>query len=228
MLEAVTRRYAKLIHAKAAMCLIAAAVISEIVSANPDPAPRKITTPLFSVELAATALLATGIAPSTVAVERQVVSITPATVAALLKDRSAEFTVDLPGMGLITIDIHRHIQHSGGEVGLIGSVRGAERSRVILEIGEGLLIGDIIRGLDMVQIRLKARSACSANPPQDSIWCNRSASKPAHAAATRFTMSSSPRPIAQRPRQHGAAMAMIDMITMVTMTPEPAVHSSIS
>ena len=154
MLEAVTRRYAnKLIHAKAAMCLIAAAVISEIVSANPDPAPRKITTPLFSVEQAATALLATGIAPSTVAVERQVVSITPATVAALLKDRAAEFSVDLPGMGHITIDIHRHIQHSGGEVGLIGSVRGAERSRVVLEIGEGLLIGDIIRGLDMVQIR---------------------------------------------------------------------------
>jgi hypothetical protein len=124
-----------------------------VLLANPDEAPRQINTPLFWLEPAATALLSTGIAPSTVAIERRVVTIDPDTIESLVEDGAAELTIDLPGMGEVIIDIRRRIHHPGGEVALIGRVRGDAPSRVILEIGDGLLIGDVIRGHDMVQIR---------------------------------------------------------------------------
>jgi len=152
--QGATMRYLRLsTRAAVAAGLLVSALASGGVPANPDPAPRMITTPLFSLEPAATALLSTGIAPSTVAIERKVVTIEQDTLAALSVDRGAALTLDLPGMGEVIIDIRRHIHHAGGDVGLIGRVRGEARSRVILEIGDGLLIGDIFRGQNMVQIR---------------------------------------------------------------------------
>ncbi|HCV26332.1 MAG TPA: hypothetical protein DGN59_23020 [Candidatus Latescibacteria bacterium] len=132
---------------------IALTLTSGMVLANPDPPPRAITTPLFSIEPTATVMLSTGVAPSTVAIDRRVVTIDPATLGSLAEDGAATLTIDLPGMGEVIIDIRRHIHHRGGDIGIIGRVRGEARSRVVLEIGEGLLVGDIIRGHDMVQIR---------------------------------------------------------------------------
>ncbi len=130
-----------------------------IAVADQDPPPHRIQGSPFIGDPAATAMLSLGAAPSTVAVNREAVHIDQRILDELATHRACELSLDLPDMGPIVIDIRRHIHHSDGTVGVIGTVRGDVPSRVILEIGDGLLLGDIVRGPDMVQIRQAPKNA---------------------------------------------------------------------
>lgn len=121
--------------------------------ANPDPSPHRIQGSPFIADPVATAMLILGEAPSTVAVTRKAVRLDPRVLKELAMHRACELSLDLPDMGPVIIDIRRHIHHRDGSIGAIGTVRGDAPSRVVLELGGGLLLGDIVRGHDMVQIR---------------------------------------------------------------------------
>ena len=127
-----------------------------------DPAPYRIQGSPFIGDPAATALLALGEAPSTVAVTREAVHLDQRILQELAMHRACELSLDLPDMGPVVIDLRRQIHHSDGSIGAIGTVRGDIPSRVVLELGYGLLIGDIVRGHDMVQIRQAPEGAFAA------------------------------------------------------------------
>jgi hypothetical protein len=130
--------------------------------ANPDPSPHRIQGSPFIADPVATAMLILGEAPSTVAVTRKAVRLDPQVLEEMVMHRACELSLDLPDMGPVIIDIHRHIHHRDGSIGAIGTVRGDAPSRVVLELGGGLLLGDIVRGHDMVQIRHAPEGAFAA------------------------------------------------------------------
>jgi len=139
-----------------------AAVMAPPLMADADPPPRRIQGSPFIGEPVATAMLALGEAPSTVAVAREVVSLDQVVLQAIAAPGAAEITLDLPDMGAVSIDIRRHIQHRDGTIAAIGRVRGPERSLAVFEIGGGMMLADIVRGTDMVQVRHAPEGAFAA------------------------------------------------------------------